>query len=198
MALSKQAKTLNKNQIGAVLNHLAGRRNALRNQAIFLLSVKAGLRAKEIAYLRWEMVLDADGTLSKQLALHNDASKGKSGRRIPINKDLRTVLSELLESCRGNRNFSPSDYVICTERSDRTSPQAIVNMFSSWYRDLGFIGCSSHSGRRTFITNAARKITTVGGSLRDVQYLAGHNSLQTTERYIEYSDTARRSIVDVI
>ena len=64
MALSKQAKTLNKNQIGAVLNHLAGRRNALRNQAIFLLSVKAGLRAKEIAYLRWEMVLDADGTLS--------------------------------------------------------------------------------------------------------------------------------------
>ena len=28
-----------------------------------------------------------------------------------------------------------------------TSPQAIVNMFSSWYRDLGLIGCSSHSGR---------------------------------------------------
>ena len=66
------------------------------------------------------------------------------------------------------------------------------------YADLGLIGCSSHSGRRTFITNAAKKITTVGGSLRDVQYLAGHSSLQTTERYIDYSETARRSIVDVI
>ena len=198
MALSKQAKTLNKNQISAVQNYLAGRRNALRNQVIFLLSVKAGLRAKEIAYLRWEMVLDADGTLSNELALHNDASKGKSGRKIPLNKDLRSRLNELLASRRCIRSFSPSDYVVRTERSARTSPQAIVNMFSQWYRDLGLIGCSSHSGRRTFITNAARKITTVGGSLRDVQYLAGHNSLQTTERYIEHSENARRSIVDLI
>jgi integrase/recombinase XerD len=57
-------------------------------------------------------------------------------------------------------------YVITTERSDRTSAQAVVNMFGQWYADLGLIGCSSHSGRRTFITNAAKKITTVGGSLR--------------------------------
>ncbi|WP_253278846.1 site-specific integrase, partial [Roseobacter sp. HKCCD7390] len=68
-----------------------------------------------------------------------------------------------------------------------------VNMFASWYRDLGLLGCSSHSGRRTFITNAAKKITDVGGSLRDVQYLAGHTSLHTTERYIDYSTVARAS-----
>ena len=198
MALTKQAKTLNKNQIGAVLNYLANRRNALRNQTIFLLSVKAGLRAKEIACLRWEMVLDADGSLSNELALLDEASKGKSGRRIPLNKDVRRNLAELWVAHRRNRHFSPSDHVIRTERADRTSPQAIVNMFSRWYGDLGLIGCSSHSGRRTFITNAAKKITTVGGSLRDVQYLAGHSSLQTTERYIEYSEQARRQIVDVI
>ncbi|MDU8946446.1 tyrosine-type recombinase/integrase [Ovoidimarina sediminis] len=198
MALCKQAKTLNKNQISAVLNYLAGRRNALRNQVIFLLSVKAGLRAKEIAYLRWEMVLDADGALANEIALQNEASKGKSGRRIPLNKDLRAKLARLLKDCRHRRDFSPINHVIRTERADRTSPQAIVNMFSHWYRDLGLIGCSSHSGRRTFITNAARKITTVGGSLRDVQYLAGHSSLQTTELYIEHSENARRSIVDLI
>lgn len=198
MGLSKQAKTLNRNQITAVLNYLSKRRNALRNQVIFLLSVKAGLRAKEIAFLRWQMVLEADCSLSTELALLNDASKGKSGRRIPLNKDLRAKLAELYEQHRQQRNFSPEDHVIQTERSPRTSPQAIVNMFGHWYRDLGLIGCSSHSGRRTFITNAARKITTVGGSLRDVQDLAGHNSLQTTERYIERSEKARRSIVDVI
>ena len=49
MGLTKQAKTLNKSQIDAILNYLDGRRNSLRNQVIFLLSVKAGLRAKEIA-----------------------------------------------------------------------------------------------------------------------------------------------------
>ena len=47
---------------------------------------------------------------------------------------------------------------IQTERSQSTSPQAIVNMFRRWYRLLGFVGCSSESGRRTFITTAARKI----------------------------------------
>jgi integrase/recombinase XerD len=54
-------------------------------------------------------------------------------------------------------------------------------MFQRWYGDLGFVGCSSHSGRRTLITNVARKISTVGGSLKDVQQLAGHANLQTTQ-----------------
>tara|TARA_R110002167_G_scaffold366403_2_gene595820 strand:+ start:14310 stop:14906 length:597 start_codon:yes stop_codon:yes gene_type:complete len=198
MALGKQAKTLNKNQISAVQNYLAGRRNALRNQTIFLLSIKAGLRAKEIAKLRWEMILDADGAISAVMSLSDDASKGKSGRKIPLNKDLKAKLSELRQQQIQDGCYSSAGHVIRTDRADRTSPQAIVNMFSSWYRDLGLIGCSSHSGRRTFITNAAQKITSVGGSLRDVQYLAGHSSLQTTERYIEYSEKARRSIVDII
>ena len=58
-------------------------------------------------------------------------------------------------------------------------------MFSNWYKDLGFVGCSSHSRRRTFITNLSKKIGLVGGTLRDVQSLAGHSNLQTTQRYIE-------------
>ena len=60
-----------------------------------------------------------------------------------------------------------------------------MNLFAQWYRMTGLKGCSSHSGRRTFITNAARTISTVGGSFRDVQLLAGHRALSTTQRYIE-------------
>jgi integrase/recombinase XerD len=73
-----------------------------------------------------------------------------------------------------------------------------VNLFSRWYRDLGFSGCSSHSGRRTFITNAARKISTVGGSLRDIQLLAGHSNLSTTQRYIESHAETQRKIVELM
>ncbi|MGJ0506027.1 MAG: tyrosine-type recombinase/integrase [Methylocystis sp.] len=73
-----------------------------------------------------------------------------------------------------------------------------MNMFAGWYRALGFMDASSHSGRRTFITNAARKISTVGGNLRDVQLLAGHTDLSTTQRYIKGSDLAQRRIVDLI
>ena len=59
-------------------------------------------------------------------------------------------------------------------------------------------GRVSSRGRRTFITGAARKISTVGGSLRDVQMLAGHAALSTTQRYIEADVEAQRKVVDLI
>ena len=58
MALGKQAKTLSKNQIGTVLAYLSNSRYPQRDRVIFLLSVKAGLRAMEIANLKWEMMLN--------------------------------------------------------------------------------------------------------------------------------------------
>lgn len=199
MALTKQAKTLSKSQISAIRQFLRSRRNGLRNEVMFMLSVKAGLRAKEIAKLKWIYLLNSNHDLSDVIELPNIAAKGNSGRQIPINKDLKSLLSELYAQKLNKRRFDPSNhFVVTTERSESTSPQAIVNFFSTTYRQLGLIGCSSHSGRRTFITNAARKISTVDGSLRDVQMLAGHSSLQTTQRYIDVSSTARNLIVNLI
>lgn len=191
MALGKQAKVLNSKQIDALLHHVGGLRHGLRNRVIVLLSVRAGLRAKEVACIKWNMIVGADGRVGEYIHLTDDASKGRSGRVIPVNKQLKATLVELHGRDRG-------EWVIRTERSDHASAQAIVNLFQRWYRDLGLIGCSSHSGRRTFITNAARKISTVGGSLRDVQHLAGHSSLQTTQRYIEGDSEARKRVVELV
>lgn len=199
MALGKQAKTLTKHQVDAVFNHIGTGRNGLRNQVILLLSVRAGLRAKEIANLKWSMVLDASGEVGDNIHLTDEASKGSSGRIIPINKALKSVLVRHFEQDNENPVYcTPDDFVIQTERSTHTSAQAIVNLFQKWYRELGFVGCSSHSGRRTFITNTAKKISTVGGSLRDIQFLAGHSSLQTTQRYIEGDSDARKRVVDLV
>lgn len=200
MPLQKQAKTLSRNQIEAIHQWLGNRRHGLRDQVIFLLSVRAGLRAKEIASLRWSMLLNSDGSIADAIFLTDQASKGRSGgREIPLNKQLKEHLRRQYKLSEAHPRFDRfRSYVVTTERSDRTSAQAVVNMFHRWYRSLGLLGCSSHSGRRTFITNAARKITTVGGSLRDVQALAGHSSLQTTQRYIDSDVEARRRIVDLV
>jgi integrase len=193
MSLGKQAKTLSKGQVEAVLGYLAKTRHLARNRVIFLLSAKAGLRAKEIARLTWWMTNDSRGEIGRMICLQDSASKGKSGRMIPISEELRTALVEYRQTV---PHAGP--HVICTERALATSPQAIVNLFHRWYRHLGFEGCSSHSGRRTFITNAARKISTVGGSLRDVQVLAGHSNLRTTQRYIEENPEAHARIVELV
>src|SRR4029077_10952204 len=194
MGLGKQAKTLSKGQIDAMLAYLSTTRHPERNRLIFLLSVKAGLRAKEVARLTWLMTNDSQGEIGWTICLLDSASKGKSGRIIPLNDDVRNALIEYRN--RVMRFAGP--FVISTERGLSTSPQAIVNMFQVWYRHLGFVGCSSHSGRRTFITNAARKISTVGGSLKDVQELAGHSNLRTTQRYIEPNPEAQVRVVGLV
>ncbi len=75
---------------------------------------------------------------------------------------------------------------------EHLGPNSTTHWFKRLYRTLGFDGCSSHSGRRTFITGAARKVSEAGGSLRDVKQLAGHASLQTNQRYVEGSTEAKR------
>ncbi|WP_026377247.1 site-specific integrase [Aestuariibacter salexigens] len=199
MALQRQSKILTPAQEKAVLHYISEKRNAIRNRVIFLLSAKAGLRAKEIASLTWEMVVDANGEVGDCLHLTNTASKGKNGGRvIALHSLLKAALKELLARQRKQYSFSFSSSVIMTERSRSTSPQVIVNTFSRWYGELSFVGCSSHSGRRTFITNAAKKISAVGGSLRDVQYLAGHSSLHTTQRYIEADSEAKKNVIRLL
>ena len=196
MSLAKQAKILSKPQQEAVLTSLGSTRDPVRDRVIFLLSVRAGLRAKEIAALKWEMITDAEGELTDVIALTNEAAKGRrGGRAIPIAKDLKVALVALKAEAASDYRNSP--YVVTSERGISTSSYAVVNKFAGWYRALGYMGASSHSGRRTAITNWARKISTVGGSLRDVQILAGHSALSTTQRYIESDAGAMRRVVDI-
>ena len=77
-------------------------------------------------------------------------------------------------------------------------PGSVVNWFREIYAELELHGCSSHSGRRTFITMSARVLAKTGGSLRDIQELAGHRALTTTERYIEGDRAAQRRLINLL
>ena len=197
MALGKQAKIINDRQVRAVLAELATRRYPLRDRVIFLLSLKAGMRAVEIASITWAMVTDAEGKVCDLIALQNRASKGKGGGRIiPVHPGLKTALVALHKE-RGVR-ARPDWPVIHSERDHGLSAAAVAVWFHRLYTGLGMVGCSSHSGRRSFVTRAARRISEVGGSLRDVQMLAGHASLSTTAKYIEHDADAPRKVIALI
>jgi integrase/recombinase XerD len=161
---------------------------------MILLSVKAGLRAGEIAKLTWPMVLDADRRIADRIELHDIAAKKGSGRTIPLHPDLRRALQQL------RQQTGAEGAVIRSERGGTKGmrPGSVVNWFRRLYADLGLAGCSSHSGRRTFITNAARLVFKAGGSLRDVQQLAGHQSIEQTQAYIDASARAKRRLVELM
>src|SRR6478736_9109181 len=91
----KQAKVLNRQQVVAALRHVRRSRYPERDRVMIMLSVKAGLRAGEIAKLTWPMLLDADGRIGNRIELHDSAAKKRSGRTIPLHSDLRRALQQL-------------------------------------------------------------------------------------------------------
>ena len=188
----KQAKILSADHIDDLLFFAERSRHPVRNRLVVLLSVRAGFRAAEIAQLTWDMVLSASGDISTVLELRDCAAKKGSGRAIPIHPELRSAFVALRCISLGG---GP---VVRSERGGPMSPLSIVIWFKRAYDVLGLEGCSSHSGRRTFITRAARMVHKAGGSLRDVQLLAGHRSIQTTQRYIDGDSDAQRRLISLI
>lgn len=188
------AKIVSAKDLQHLLSHVSDRRQAARDAAIILLSFKAGLRACEIAGLDWSMVTGPDGAVADAISVSGAIAKNGRPRRLPMHPELGTLLARLWKLAGEPR----SGAVIVSRKGGNMTAGAIVNWFTKLYGEVGLMGCSSHSGRRTFITTSARLVAKVGGCLRDVQELAGHSALTTTERYIEGDREAQRKLVALL
>jgi integrase len=189
MNLGRHARVLTEDEQGVVLAHLANGQSAQRDTLMFLLSIDAGLKAKEISALDWSMATDIDGALVDEIQGLEQVSKGRSG---PV-----VMSSRLFAALSAFADGKPlAGRVILSQRGKPMSAQVVVNFFWLLYQRLGFEGCSSHSGRRTAITRWTSKVSSVGGAVRDVQMLAGHSSPQMTRRYIETREGVGRKLVE--
>lgn len=192
--IRQPAKVLAPAELRRVLKHVQTTRYPSRSRVMVLLSFKAGLRACEIAGLTWAMVLTGSGRLSPVLTISGQIAKFGRGRSVPVHPMLAEALGQLHKE-QGSPRGGP---VIRSERGRHMTPRSVVNWFKSVYGEVGLDGCSSHSGRRTFITGSARLLAKAGGSLRDVQELAGHQALTTTERYIQGDRAIQRKLVALL
>ncbi len=95
-----------------------------RDRAMILLSVKAGLRACEIAKLDWSMVLDARGRVADTIAVRDVIAKKYAGRRIPMHPELKRALQTL-------RHTEPFGPVIRSARGGHFRPNSTIGSPSS-------------------------------------------------------------------
>jgi integrase/recombinase XerD len=195
--LTRQAKVLDAAQQATLLRYVETCWRPERNAVIVRLNFELFCRATEIACLRWRMVCDVQGRLGEAIALDDKASKGQGGGRfLPLTDAVYDALARLQ---RRAQPVDPEAFVVQFRKRSQAPvirSQAVQALFRSWYRVLGFHGASSHSGRRTGITRAAREATQLGLSLVDVQRLAGHANLATTQRYIEPNGERHRLLLE--
>lgn len=189
-----QAKVLNEPQIKkAIATIKMESRCPLRDTVMLALSFQAGLCAQEIAWLELDDVTDAEGNLIDTVKVSKTTrlmrrKPGKTYRRprvVPMTGELHGLLKRLIA-----QEQIAEGPLFFNQYGEQMSPNAVQKQLTRIFQAAGFKGASSHSGRRTFITRAARIAGSQGCSLKDVQHLAGHASVATTEKYIDLSPRA--------
>ena len=187
----KQAKTLTDRDLKTVLVYCSTRRYAARDRAIVLVSHLAGLRAKEIAAITISNVLAEDGTVREEFMLSPQQTKGRKARRVFLCSKLRKELSLYVKKL-GKQNTST--HLFATQKSKCFSANTMCQLLIEIYRNCGIAGATSHSGRRSFITNLASK----GVGVRVLAELAAHASISTTQRYIDVNDEQLRRAIEYL
>lgn len=186
-----QAKTLTAQEQEQVLAHIAQHSYALRNRILFLMGLWSGMRVGEIASLKISDVMNVDGTIKSEIRLKATQTKGKHPRTVFMPSKLKAELAEYL---RLRQPINPAHPLFVTAGRRAFSANVLTQHFYWLFQRAGIAGASSHSMRRTFITQLAVK----GISVRVLASLAGHRSIAVTQKYIDVNDDMKRNAVELI
>jgi len=188
MAKEGQAIALDANNHAKMLAYLRQTRYARRDVLIYLLTVKAGMRIGSVAGLMIEDICNADGSIKEVVILRKSITKGaKTITAYLSHPELKAALVEYLRE-RGEKRVGN---LIVSQKGSAFSPNSLSQLMLKHYKNAGIEGASSHSGRRTAITNWLKN----GGDIVAVSKLAGHSSILTTQRYVYHNQEELMSLV---
>lgn len=186
-----QARTLSKDEINRVIAVASNGKHGFRDRTMILMSFWSGMRVGEIAALKIFDVLGADGEIKSEIRLKPDQTKGKKYRTVILGQKLKYELGSYIKTIKITDTSKP---LFQTQQKGHFNQNALVHKFKNIYKLALIDGASSHSGRRTFITNLANK----GVGVRVLQALAGHRSIATTQLYIDVNDEILKKAVELI
>ena len=192
-SMTKQAKTLTAEELRRVLDYVATRKHSTRNRALVLTSVYSGCRVGELSSLTYADVVDSEGKVRDEIRLKAENTKTNEARIVFVNAKLKKELQQYAD------NYTPAStqlkfFYSQKRNSNGYNANTLTQFFHYLYKRAGVFGASSHSGRRTFITNLASK----GVGVRVLASLAGHKNISTTQAYIDVNDNMKRKAVELI
>ncbi len=186
-----QARTLSDQELEQVLAYAASTKHGLRNQTILLMTHWAGMRIGEVAAVRYGDVLASDGTIRSEVKLSATQTKGSKSRVVLLSERMQGAIAKYIAQYPCVDSKKP---LFKTLRADGFTPNTLTHIVSGLYKQAGYDGATSHSGRRGFLTRLSEK----GVSVRVMMQLAGHSQMSTTQRYIDTRPDMLRNAVELI
>ena len=196
-----QARTLNDKELNLLLLYIKTRKHALRDRCMVLMTYWSGARIKEVALTKVGDVLALDGSVKTEIRLTSEQTKGKHARTIVLADKLRKEILTYLQTRFDTKQLIALTYsdalnkpLFATQKRQGFDSNTACYHFHMLYKNAGLVGASSHSGRRSFLTQLSAK----GVPIKVLMELASHRSIQTTARYIDVTADMKRAAVALI
>ena len=185
-----QSRLLTNDEIKRVVQFQKSSRHSIRNICLVNMSIYLGMRVGEIAQLKMGDVVNEDLSIKEQVVLRKEYTKTNQTRVVYlVHKEVRKSLTDYInyrKECDGNVKSNPflqnmkkylAKPLFVSQKQSGFSPRTLQRLYKNMYKAvIGDGMVSSHSGRRTFISN----LITQGIDMKTVSTLAGHSSIQTT------------------
>ena len=196
-----QARTLNDKELNLLLLYINTRKHALRDRCMVLMTYWSGARIKEVALTKVGDVLALDGSVKNEIRLTSEQTKGKHARTIVLADKLRKEILTYLQTRFDTKQLIALTYtdamnkpLFATQKRQGFDSNTACYHFHMLYKNAGLVGASSHSGRRSFLTQLSAK----GVPIKVLMELASHRSIQTTARYIDVTTDMKRAAVELV
>ena len=165
---------LSKNQVDALIRKAEQDHHSLssRNVVIIKLMLHTGLRVSEVVDLKWEDIVIR--RYEGHLTVH--CGKGSKKRIVPLNSTIRGELEKYKEHVKESQKDKP--YVFYGTRGKLTT-DGVLRMFYKFEKLLPF-DVTPHCLRHTFCKSLLDK----GVLMSEIAAMAGHSSLNTTNKYV--------------
>ncbi len=174
-----QSRLLTKKEIQNVVQFQKSSRHSIRNICLINLSTLTGMRCGEIAKLKMGDVVNEDFSIKEQIVLRKEYTKSNQTRVVYlVHKDVRKTLTDYMNYRKEfDGNVKSNTPFFVSQKKSGFTPRTLQRLYKNMYKAvIGDGMVSSHSGRRTFISN----LITQGIDMKTVSTLAGHSSIQTT------------------
>ena len=187
-----QARTLTKSQIKQVVEVIKScSRYPLRDVSMLLLTHLCGLRVGEVATLKIDGVIGANGKVLDEITLSAQDTKNNRARKVMLPGKMQRHLQEYINEM---SRIPSHGYLFSTQKKSHFTPNTASQHLKRLYERAGIMGATSHSGRRTWLTRLSQK----GVSPFVLAEMAGHQQLQTTMRYVTVNDSIKKNAAELI